>query len=74
MEVKKALDTFTADDMDSGKDNVKIIVKIWGLQPSSMSGIALRDVETCFHSKLLDAPKIYVRIMPTVLEDHLISS
>ncbi|KAL6314011.1 hypothetical protein AAG906_011745 [Vitis piasezkii] len=57
---EKALDTFTADDMDSGKDNVKIIAKIWGLQPSSMAGIALRDVETCFHSKLLDAPKIYV--------------
>ena len=33
-----------------------------------MAGIALRDVETCFHSKLLDALKIYVRIMPTVLE------
>ena len=56
---EKALDTFTADDMDSGKDNVKIIAKIWGLQPSSMAGIALRDVETCFHSKLLDALKIY---------------
>eukprot|EP00261_Vitis_vinifera_P031648 XP_019072891.1 PREDICTED: uncharacterized protein LOC100264016 isoform X4 [Vitis vinifera] len=65
---EKALDTFTADDMDSGKDNVKIIAKIWGLQPSSMGGIALRDVETCFHSKLLDALKIYARIMPTVLE------
>ena len=56
---EKALDTFTADDMDSGKDNVKIIAKIWGLQPSSMGGIALRDVETCFHSKLLNALKIY---------------
>ncbi|WJZ83127.1 hypothetical protein VitviT2T_002834 [Vitis vinifera] len=67
----KALDTFTADDMDSGKDNVKIIAKTWGLQPSSMAGIALRDVETCFLSKLLDALKIYVRIMPTVLEGSL---
>lgn len=54
---EKALDTVTADDLDGGKDNITMIVKVWGLQPCSMAGI---DVETFFHSKLLDVLKIYV--------------
>ena len=53
---EKAFDTFSADDLDSGKDNVKAIAKIWDLQSCSMAGI---DVDTCFYSKLLDSLRIY---------------
>lgn len=56
---EKVPDTFTADDLDGEKDDVKIIAKIWGLQSCSI-GDALGDVESCFYSKLLNALKIYV--------------
>lgn len=55
----RVLGTPTADESDTGKDIENVIVEIWGLDASSMPVIALKDVETYFYSKLLDALKIY---------------
>lgn len=55
----RVLGTPTADESDTGKDIENVIVEIWGLDASSMPVIALKDVETYFYSKLLEALKIY---------------
>lgn len=55
----RILGTPTADEFDTGKDIENVISEIWGLDASSMPLIALKDVETYFHSKLLDSLKIY---------------
>uniref|UniRef100_A0A5B6YI04 Nucleolar pre-ribosomal-associated protein 1 N-terminal domain-containing protein n=1 Tax=Davidia involucrata TaxID=16924 RepID=A0A5B6YI04_DAVIN len=65
---KGILDTHNVVELDNGNDHVEAITEIWGLDRSSMPGIALKDLETYFLSKLLDAIKIYHRTMPAVLE------
>ncbi|KAA8534397.1 hypothetical protein F0562_031914 [Nyssa sinensis] len=55
-------------DLDNGNDLVKAITDIWGLEQCPMPGMALKDLEAYFLSKLLDALKIYHWTMPTVLE------
>ncbi|KAK9268493.1 hypothetical protein L1049_000245 [Liquidambar formosana] len=65
---ERGLGAFTADQSDNGKDHMNVIAEIWGLHQCSMRGIELKDMETCFLSKLLDALKIYLRTMANMLE------
>ncbi|KAI8031787.1 Uncharacterized protein C14G10.02 [Camellia lanceoleosa] len=56
------------DKLNNGDDYVKVIADIWGLHQCSMHGMAVKEEETVFYSKLLDALKFYHRTMPAVLE------
>ncbi|XP_057980376.1 uncharacterized protein LOC131166095 isoform X2 [Malania oleifera] len=67
-ESEKGLCACTAEKLDSIKDQIEVIAEIWGLHASSMPVTALKDAEIYFHSKLLDALKIFYRIFPALLE------
>ncbi|XP_028111055.1 uncharacterized protein LOC114309518 isoform X4 [Camellia sinensis] len=56
------------DELNNGDDYVKVIGDIWGLHQCSMRGMAVKEEETVFYSKLLDTLKFYHRTMPAVLE------
>ncbi|GMP22619.1 hypothetical protein CsSME_00000555 [Camellia sinensis var. sinensis] len=56
------------DELNNGDDYVKVIADIWGLHQCSMRGMAVKEEETVFYSKLLDTLKFYHRTMPAVLE------
>ncbi|KAJ7014998.1 hypothetical protein NC653_004328 [Populus alba x Populus x berolinensis] len=57
-----------AEEPDSGKDFINVILQLWGSDLCSEPVITLKDAEIFFHSKLLDALKIYLLTMPTALE------
>lgn len=46
-------------DVNDGDDNAFVIADIWGLRQCSKGGVTVKDEETHFYSKLLDAFKIY---------------
>lgn len=56
----------SAGVIDNVKDCTELVTEIWGLNCCSMA--VLKDVETYFYAKLLDALKIYHRIMPSLFE------
>ncbi|XP_058204610.1 uncharacterized protein LOC131318694 isoform X1 [Rhododendron vialii] len=56
------------DDVNDGDDNAFVIADIWGLRQCSEGGVTVKDEETHFYSRLLDAFKIYHRTMPAALE------
>ncbi|XP_059628326.1 uncharacterized protein LOC132271080 [Cornus florida] len=64
----EVLGTHNVVELDDADDCVKAIIKIWGSHWCSIPGLALKDLETFFHSKLLDTLKFYHRTMPDVLE------
>lgn len=47
------------DDVNDGDDNAFVIADIWGLRQCSEGGVTVKDEETHFYSRLLDAFKIY---------------
>ncbi|KAL5730801.1 diphosphoinositol-polyphosphate diphosphatase [Ranunculus cassubicifolius] len=55
-------------ELEKKEDSVKAIAEIWGLHNSNFLGDDLKDAETYFHSKLLDALTLYLRTMPMVLD------
>uniref|UniRef100_A0A6N2KLH1 URB1 C-terminal domain-containing protein n=1 Tax=Salix viminalis TaxID=40686 RepID=A0A6N2KLH1_SALVM len=56
------------EEPDSGKDFINVISQLWCSDMCSEPVITLKDAEIFFHSKLLDALKIYLLTMPTALE------
>lgn len=54
------LDALTVDQMDSGKDFMNAISEIWGSNLLSGPLDTLKDADIYFHSKLLDALRIYI--------------
>ncbi|KAJ0045378.1 hypothetical protein Pint_04163 [Pistacia integerrima] len=64
---ERMVDTLKTDELDHEKDFMNVISEIWGLDQCS-GPVALSDADIIFLSKLLDALKIYIRMMPTVLE------
>jgi len=48
------------EEPDSGKDFINVILQLWGSDLCSEPVITLKDAEIFFHSKLLDALKIYL--------------
>ncbi|XP_044505387.1 uncharacterized protein LOC123225472 isoform X4 [Mangifera indica] len=63
----RIVDTLITDELDHEKDFTDVISEIWGLDQCS-GPVALSDADIIFLSKLLDALKIYIRLMPSVLE------
>ncbi|KAK0600723.1 hypothetical protein LWI29_017841 [Acer saccharum] len=63
-----AVDILAVDQVDTENDFRNVISEIWGLDLCSGSLGALKDADIYFHSKLLDALKIYLRTVPTILE------
>ncbi|WRX29039.1 Nucleolar pre-ribosomal-associated protein 1 [Theobroma cacao] len=61
-------DAHVTDELDIEKEFLNVISDIWGLDLCSSPVMELKDVEMYFYSKLLDALKIYLRTVPTVLE------
>ncbi|XP_037495810.1 uncharacterized protein LOC105637608 isoform X2 [Jatropha curcas] len=53
---------------DSTVDFMNAILELWGSSLCSVTASTLKDVEIFFQSKLLDALKIYLVIMPSELE------
>lgn len=49
----------TGDELHYEGDHLKVIADIWGLHRCSARGMVVKDEETHFYSKLLDALKIY---------------
>lgn len=58
-ESEKASSTPTADKFDPGKDIVNVLQEIWGPDLGFMTVSAVKEAETYFQSKLLDALKTY---------------
>ncbi|KAL6954142.1 diphosphoinositol-polyphosphate diphosphatase [Sarracenia purpurea var. burkii] len=60
------------DELINEDDHAKVIADIWGLPECSMRGMTIKDEETHFYSKLLDALKIYHLhlICPVVSHSH----
>ncbi|EXB50294.1 hypothetical protein L484_017832 [Morus notabilis] len=67
-ESEKASSTPTADEFDPGKDIVNVLQEIWGPDLGFMTVSAVKEAETYFQSKLLDALKTYFQVLPTALE------
>ncbi|BBH01972.1 hypothetical protein Prudu_012398 [Prunus dulcis] len=65
---ERIVGTSTDDGLDNEKDATNVVAEIWGLDLHSTSLTTLKDAEIYFHCRVLDALKIYLRIMPTVLE------
>ncbi|KAF2287371.1 hypothetical protein GH714_039771 [Hevea brasiliensis] len=53
---------------DGTMDFMNVISELWGSDLCSVPDTTLKDAEIFFQSKLLDALKIYLLIMPTALE------
>ncbi|XP_021667302.2 uncharacterized protein LOC110655333 isoform X2 [Hevea brasiliensis] len=53
---------------DGTMDFMNVISELWGSDLCSVPDTTLKDAEILFQSKLLDALKIYLLIMPTALE------
>ncbi|KAL5804145.1 hypothetical protein ACOSQ3_030945 [Xanthoceras sorbifolium] len=65
---ERVVDTLTLDQVDTERDFRNVISEIWGLDLCSGPLGALKDADFYFHSKLLDALKIYLRTVPAILE------
>ncbi|XVE52806.1 hypothetical protein DITRI_Ditri02bG0153700 [Diplodiscus trichospermus] len=61
-------DAHVTDELDVEKEFLNVISELWGLDLYSSPIMELKDVEIYFYSKLLDTLKIYLRVVPTVLE------
>lgn len=57
-----------ATELESEEGYEKVLVELCGLQHPSVPGNELKDAESYFHSKLLDALTLYLRTMPMVLD------
>ncbi|KAJ7963838.1 Nucleolar pre-ribosomal-associated protein 1 [Quillaja saponaria] len=64
----KDVGTHTIDDLDNAKDLTNVLVEIWGFDLCSIPVTTLEDAGIYFHTKLIDALKLYLRTMPAVLE------
>ncbi|XP_048234758.1 uncharacterized protein LOC8266787 isoform X2 [Ricinus communis] len=62
------VDSEIAHASDSEMDHMSAISELWGLDQSCVSVSTLKDAEIFFHSKLFDALKLYVLIIPTAFE------
>ncbi|XP_050368197.1 uncharacterized protein LOC126786419 [Argentina anserina] len=62
--------SFGPDNSESENENtlVNIMADLWGFNLGSTPITALKDAELYFYCRVLDAFKIYLRIMPTGLE------
>ncbi|KAK6946890.1 LOW QUALITY PROTEIN: Nucleolar pre-ribosomal-associated protein 1, N-terminal [Dillenia turbinata] len=58
-------DVSPSEEMDNGKEHLKVVSEIWG---SHLLDSSVDDAEIYFHSKLLEALRFYLRTMPSVLE------
>ncbi|KAJ8763357.1 hypothetical protein K2173_002240 [Erythroxylum novogranatense] len=67
-DTEKIVDTNMTDETDVDKDFTNSLSDIWDSDLTSVPVSTLMDAEMFFHSKLLDALKIYLLTMPFVLE------
>ncbi|GLT56603.1 hypothetical protein SLA2020_296340 [Shorea laevis] len=63
-----AADTGVMDESDREKEFLNAISEIWDSDLCSNPFTTLNDAETYLYSRLLDALKMYLRAMPTILE------
>ncbi|XP_048318581.2 uncharacterized protein LOC107431767 isoform X2 [Ziziphus jujuba] len=65
---ERVVGTPTTDELDTGKDIMNVIAEVWGLDPCSIPLVEIKDSQTYFLTKLLDSLKIYLQILPTLLD------